>query len=130
MPSLDEARALADLLREYTQVDGWLSFTSPDGVHTAYGEPLIDCARVLDGIENMVAVGVNCVDPRVVSTAIEQLVAGTDKPIVVYPNSGEKWDPTARAWRGTPHGSDLTELAPLCGAERGSSRRMLPHRAS
>ncbi len=113
LPSLDEARALTDLLREHPAIDAWLSFTSPDGVNTAHGEPLIDCARLLDGIDNIVAVGVNCVDPRVVSTGIEQLAGGTEKPIVVYPNSGEKWDPSAREWRGTPHAADLADLAPL-----------------
>jgi len=113
LPSLDEARALTDLLREHAAIDAWLSFTSPDGVHTAYGEPLIDCARLLDAIPNIVAVGVNCVDPRVVSIAIEQFASGTEKPIVVYPNSGEKWDPSAREWRGTPHAADLADLAPL-----------------
>lgn len=42
IPSLDEARALADLLRDYSGSPAWVSFTSPDGVHTAHGEPLSD----------------------------------------------------------------------------------------
>jgi homocysteine S-methyltransferase len=113
VPSLDEARALTGLLREHAATNAWLSFASPDGANTAHGEPLIDCARILDGIENIIAVGVNCVDPRIVSTAIEQFTAATEKPIVVYANSGEKWDPSAREWRGTPHAADLAELAPL-----------------
>ena len=31
---------------------------------------------------------------------IAELKAGSDKPIVVYPNSGEGWDATRRSWTG------------------------------
>jgi homocysteine S-methyltransferase len=112
LPSLDEATALAELLRDHSETQAWVSFTSPNGVANAHGEPLADCARVLDSMENIVAVGVNCIHPRFVSAAIEQLKAGTDKPIVVYPNSGEKWDARAREWRGIPNSSLLADLAP------------------
>jgi homocysteine S-methyltransferase len=112
IPSLDEARALAALLREHATTDAWVSFTSPDGVHTAHGEELVDCARFLDGADSVVAVGVNCVHPRVVETAIRNLQAGTDKPIVVYPNSGESWNSIERTWTGTSENETLAALAP------------------
>jgi homocysteine S-methyltransferase len=119
IPSLDEARALADLLREDTRTDAWFSFTSPDGVHTAHGEDLVDCARFLDNADSVVAVGVNCVHPRVVQSAIRNLRAGTGKPIVVYPNSGESWNGIERTWTGTSENETLAALAPgwvECGA--------------
>jgi homocysteine S-methyltransferase len=48
----------------------------------------------------------------VVGDAIRALKAGTDKPIVIYPNSGEEWDAGARGWHGSwDHGS-LSALAP------------------
>jgi homocysteine S-methyltransferase len=112
IPSLDEARALAELLREHATTDAWVSFTSPDGVHTAHGEDLVDCARFLDGADGVTALGVNCVHPRVVGTAIRHLRAGTDKPIVVYPNSGERWDVVDRKWTGTSENETLAALAP------------------
>jgi homocysteine S-methyltransferase len=112
IPSLDEARALAHLLREHAATDAWVSFTSPDGVHTAHGEELVDCARFLDKADNVIAVGVNCVHPGVVGTAIRQLAAGTDKPIVVYPNSGETWDIVERKWTGLSENETLSALAP------------------
>lgn len=112
IPSLDEARALADLLREHSTTDAWFSFTSPDGVHTAHGETLTDCARLIDEEETIIAVGVNCVHPGVVSTAIRELVAGTDKRIVVYPNSGERWDIIEHKWTGVPENESLATLAP------------------
>ena len=112
IPSLDEARALADLLRERPETKAWFSFTSPDGVHTAHGEELADCARFLDGADNVIAVGVNCVHPRLVGTAIRHLTTGTEKPIVVYPNSGEAWDTVQRKWTGAPATERLAALAP------------------
>lgn len=112
IPSIDEARALLDLLGYHGHTQAWLSFTSPDGIHTSHGEPLADCARAADSVESLLAVGVNCVHPRVVATAIKELSRGTEKPIVVYPNSGEQWDARSGQWRGAPHGSRLADLAP------------------
>jgi homocysteine S-methyltransferase len=44
---------------------------------------------------------VNCVDPAgVVPAARAAGAAGL--PVVVYPNSGERWDATARRWTGEP----------------------------
>jgi homocysteine S-methyltransferase len=43
-----------------------------------------------------VAVGVNCCAPDDVLPAIR--LANVGKPVIVYPNSGERWD--GRAWVG------------------------------
>ena len=112
IPTLDEGRALLDLLTDHSEARAWLTFTSPDGIHTSQGEPLVDCARAVDSLDNVIAVGVNCVHPRVVATAITELCRGTQKPIVVYPNAGEQWDAGSREWRGTADGSHLSDLAP------------------
>ena len=112
IPVLDEARAHIELLQRHAGVRAWLSFTSPDGVHTSHGEPLADCARLVDRVSNVIAVGVNCVKPDVVGAAIRALKAGTDKPIVVYPNSGETWDARDESWRGIPGSESLAALAP------------------
>lgn len=112
IPAIDEARALAALLADHPEAVAWVSFTSPDGVHTAHGEPLLDCARLLDRVPNVIAVGVNCVKPEVVDTAIRTLKGGTGKAIVVYPNSGEHWDGPTRDWQGTPDQESLAAVAP------------------
>ena len=112
IPVLDEAQALAQLLSRHTDSYAWISFTSPDGVHTSHGESLVDCARALDALPNLVAVGVNCVKPEVVAGAIRALRAGTSKPIVVYPNSGERWSGETHDWHGAPDHESLASLAP------------------
>jgi homocysteine S-methyltransferase len=112
IPVLDEAEAYVRLLERHGSVRAWLSFTSPDGARTSHGEPLVECARLADGSANVIAVGVNCVRPEIVGAAIRSLRDGTDKPIVVYPNSGERWDAGDESWRGAPGREGLAALAP------------------
>jgi homocysteine S-methyltransferase len=112
IPVLEEARAYATLLARHRDVQAWLSFTSPDGAHTSHGESLVDCARLADGLPSVFAVGVNCVKPEVVGRAIRALRSGTGKPIVVYPNSGERWDAGSECWHGAPGQEGLAALAP------------------
>ena len=111
IPTIEEARAYVELLARHPLAQAWLSFTSPDGVHTSHGEPLVECARLLDPVPNVFAVGVNCVKPEVVGDAIRALKAGTGKSIVVYPNSGEHWEGSGRCWHGSP-GHQIASLAP------------------
>ena len=112
IPVLDEARAYVELLARHPAARAWLSFTSPDGARTSHGEPLAECARVADGAPGVVAVGVNCVRPEVVGDAIRALKSGTDKPIVVYPNSGETWHAGNERWHGSAGDAGLAALAP------------------
>jgi homocysteine S-methyltransferase len=112
IPLLDEARAYARLLAERPGTRAWLSFTSPDGERTSHGESLEDCGRLADSTPGVVAVGVNCVKPEAVTGAIRSLRAGTGKPIVVYPNSGERWNAGDESWHGTAGPEGLAALAP------------------
>lgn len=112
IPALGEAVALAHLLSRPGAPPAWISFTSPDGLRTSHGGPLSECARLLDPMPQVHALGVNCVKPEVVGDAIRSLRAGTGKPIVVYPNSGERWSGETRDWQGAPDGGSLASLAP------------------
>jgi homocysteine S-methyltransferase len=112
IPVLDEARAHVRLLERHGEARAWLSFTSPDGIRTSHGEPLAECARLADGAARVIAVGVNCVKPETVCAAIRSLRQGTAKPIVVYPNSGERWHAGDESWQGSANSEGLAALAP------------------
>ncbi len=114
---LEEALAYLRLLERHPAARAWLSFTTPDGRRTSHGEPLADCARAADSAAGVVAVGVNCVNPGVVSDAIRALKSGTAKPIVVYPNSGETWNAGDERWHGDAARAGLAALAPGWVAE-------------
>ncbi|MFZ3597671.1 homocysteine S-methyltransferase [Streptomyces sp. BH104] len=98
VPDADEARALVRAVRGLG-VPAWLSY-SVDGVLTRAGQPLEEAFAVAADAEEVVAVGVNCCAPGDVEGAVRIAARVTEKPVVVYPNSGEEWDAEARAWAG------------------------------
>lgn len=100
IPSLAEARALLRLLEDTPDVYAWFSFSCRDGEHISDGTPIAECARILSGQERVAAVGINCTPPRYIPDLIRAVSAVTDKPIVVYPNSGETYDPVSKRWLG------------------------------
>jgi homocysteine S-methyltransferase len=97
IPDVDEAEALVNIVRSLG-VRAWLSYTV-DGVRTRAGQPLADAFAVAAGVPEIVAVGVNCCAPADVLSAIEPASA-TGKPVIVYPNSGERWDAARHTWVG------------------------------
>lgn len=98
VPDIDEARALL-AAAEGCGVPAWLSYTVV-GERTGAGQPLADAFALAAGAEQVIAVGVNCCEPRDTEAAVALAASVTGKPVVVYPNSGERWDAATRRWRG------------------------------
>ncbi|GAA2474031.1 homocysteine S-methyltransferase [Streptomyces thermolineatus] len=98
VPDADEGRALVRAVRGLG-VPAWLSY-SVRGDRTCAGQPLEEAFAVAADAEEIVAVGVNCCAPEDVGPAARTALRVTGKPVVVYPNSGERWDERARVWRG------------------------------
>jgi homocysteine S-methyltransferase len=101
IPSLLEARAIMRVLREHRAARAWISFSCRDGAHTSAGDSIAECANVLEAEPQVVAIGINCVSPALVSDLVPAMVRETTKPIVVYPNAGELWNAAAHCWEGT-----------------------------
>jgi homocysteine S-methyltransferase len=97
IPDAEEAEALVNVVRSLG-VPAWLSYTV-EGTRTRAGQPLADAFAVTVGVPEIVAVGVNCCAPDDVLPAIGPAL-DTGKPVIVYPNSGERWDASLRAWVG------------------------------
>lgn len=100
VPCLIEAQALTALLREYPNTWAWFCFSAKDGEHISNGEKISECAAWLDTCPQIAAIGVNCTSPRYIPSLIREIKKKTDKPIVVYPNSGETYDAASNTWRG------------------------------
>ncbi|MEV0123821.1 homocysteine S-methyltransferase [Streptomyces sp. NPDC050703] len=98
VPDTEEAGALLRAVRGLG-VPAWLSYSVAGG-RTRAGQPLDEAFAVAAEAEEVIAVGVNCCDPRDVEAAVATARRVTGLPVVVYPNSGEIWDAGARAWRG------------------------------
>ncbi|MFI1916454.1 homocysteine S-methyltransferase [Nocardia sp. NPDC020380] len=98
IPDIDEAEALAGLL-DGSGVCAWLSY-SIDGLRTRAGQPLAEAFAVAAEVPEILAVGVNCCAPGDVAAAVALAREVTGKPVIAYPNSGERWDAGERCWTG------------------------------
>ncbi|HET7173849.1 MAG TPA: homocysteine S-methyltransferase [Nocardioidaceae bacterium] len=98
IPCLAEVEALLGLVSGSGR-PCWLSLTCANG-RTRAGEDLDQALAMARDIGEVVAVGVNCTDPSEVSGLVRRAHAGTGKPAVAYPNSGETWDASHRRWTG------------------------------
>ncbi len=122
IPSLLEAEALLPALADVPEMPVWLSFSCRDSGHTCHGEPIAACGQLLDEVKQVVAIGLNCTAPQFVEPLIAQLRETTNKPIVVYPNSGERWDAQRRCWIGT---ADSDEFARAAMRWRGAGASLI-----
>jgi len=100
IPCLIEAQALVKLLGEFQGVHAWISFSCRDEAHVCEGDKLEDCVRQIEASPQVAAVGINCTSPRYIPALIREAQKATKKPILVYPNSGEKYDATKHDWDG------------------------------
>ena len=113
--ALETIPCLAEVEALLAEIDGsrlpcWLSITCA-GDRTRAGEPAVEAFSFARDVEEIVAVGVNCIDPDDVYSLVRSASEASGKPVVVYPNSGERWDPGARSWIGpaTFHPKDVTD---------------------
>jgi homocysteine S-methyltransferase len=100
IPSLQEARVLVELLKEFPNTHAWLSFSLKDGTSISEGTSLQVCTQTFGSEPQIAAIGLNCAPMEVVTEAIGILRQGSDKPVIVYPNSGEIYDAETKTWSG------------------------------
>ncbi|XP_054459359.1 homocysteine S-methyltransferase YbgG [Anoplopoma fimbria] len=115
IPSIKEASALMELLREFPESKAWLSFSCKDGRCISDGSPFTDAVRLANRSTQLVAVGVNCCSPALVEPLLDSAgsLLSPDLSWVVYPNSGEDWD-REQGWLTSEKSplASVTELSP------------------
>jgi homocysteine S-methyltransferase len=99
IPALAEAEALLAEVQALG-VPAWLSMTCSGG-RTRAGERAEEAFGMTAGLDEIIAVGVNCIDSVEAADLVATAAESSRKPAVVYPNSGESWDAAARSWAGT-----------------------------
>lgn len=100
IPSLPEARVLADLLED-CDTPAWISFSCRNESQISDGTPLDEVATLFKGHPTVLAVGINCTPPQYATALIRILrKALPDKAVVVYPNSGEQFNVDENSWSG------------------------------
>ncbi|KZE25322.1 homocysteine S-methyltransferase [Crenobacter luteus] len=111
LPSALEAEAIARVLADdFPDARAWFAFTCRDDAHTAEGGRFVDAVAALAGREQVLAVGVNCSAPAHVAALLAAARDVADKPLLAYPNSGERYDAADKCWHGKA--DDLVGYAP------------------
>ena len=100
IPCLIEAKALVKLLSEFPNMYAWFTFSAKDGEHICHGEKIAECAKLLDPNPQVAAIGINCTSPLYIPSLIREIKKNSNKPIIVYPNSGEVYNPDTNTWHG------------------------------
>ncbi|MCA9652919.1 MAG: homocysteine S-methyltransferase family protein, partial [Myxococcales bacterium] len=90
IPCLREAEQIAAVLAEHP-VPAWVSLCCRDDAHVGHGEPIERCAQAVLDLPCVVAVGVNCCAPVHVEGLVSRLRAITSRPLLAYPNAGERY---------------------------------------
>jgi homocysteine S-methyltransferase len=102
IPCLIEAQAIANLLKEFPNIMAWFSFSAHDEKHISEGQVFADCVEQLKDHPQIVAIGINCTSPKFIPSLIHEAKKMTEKPILVYPNSGETYNAEKNDWNGEP----------------------------
>lgn len=99
IPNVIEARALKNVL-EKVDIPFWISFTAGSTDRLWSGEFAADAAEVVSDLKKVFALGVNCLDPALVSPLVQIMHEVSGLPAVAYPNAGGTWDAEAGVWQG------------------------------
>ncbi|MBT8378632.1 MAG: homocysteine S-methyltransferase [Ignavibacteria bacterium] len=101
IPSFKEAEVLLEILRQTPEIFAWMSFSCRDKEHISDGTLIRECATLFKGCDQVVAVGINCTAPKYISSLVKQVrLSLPNKPVVVYPNSGNIYDSEKKTWLG------------------------------
>jgi homocysteine S-methyltransferase len=111
IPRLREAEAIVRLLAEFPSAPAWISFSCKDDRHLCHGETLAEAVAAIDPAPNVIAVGVNCTAPQFVEELLASVRDVTRKPLLAYPNSGERWNAATRCWEPTSQSADWPAAA-------------------
>jgi homocysteine S-methyltransferase len=114
MPDTFEVEVLLELLSD-CPIPFWVSYSCKAGNQTNAGQSF---SRAVEIAQSAVAVGINCTKPQLITELLQS--AKSEKPFVVYPNSGRVWDASKKEWIGSSEsGFDIKLIKQWqdCGAE-------------
>jgi homocysteine S-methyltransferase len=101
IPNCSEAGVLHDLLMD-SESPAWVSFACRDERCISDGTPLQEVAEKFRDHPRVLALGINCTAPHLITSLIGEIrQAAPNKAIVVYPNSGETYEVKDNSWHGS-----------------------------
>lgn len=119
IPCQREAETVVDLVcEEFPSAKFWVSFQCKDEEHLAHGQKFKDAYLSIQqrleeksASHNCMAIGVNCVDPKIVASLFKSVQDNKNIPFIVYSNRGEEYD-EKNGWVGAEKCVPLTTFVP------------------
>ncbi len=101
IPDIAEAQVLCDLLKDAV-TPAWIAFSCRDEARISDGTRLREAVALFAEHPRVLATGINCTPPGLITALIGEVKKGAPKKaIVVYPNSGETYHAVDNSWSGT-----------------------------
>lgn len=100
IPGAVEAEIVLEELAAASATPAWVSYSCRDAATTCAGDSFADAIALASRAAQVVAVGLNCTDPRHVTALLASATSSTSRPFVVYPNHGRDWDAVHECWIG------------------------------
>lgn len=120
IPAEREALVLARLVQEIGTLPAWIAFSCRDGSSTCEGQDIGQCVALLGAYDRVCAVGINCTSPAFAVPLLRRMRAATARPLLVYPNSGERYDPATKRWQGCANPTEFAAAATAWRTEGAS----------
>jgi len=95
MPDTFEVEVLVELLTN-CPIPYWISYSCKEGKQTNAGQSF---QSAVDLADSAMAVGINCTKPELITDLLRSVKS--NKPYIVYPNSGRVWDAKKKIWTGS-----------------------------
>ena len=99
IPCLREIEILSKVLSQ-TNKEIWISITCNENIEFRDGSSFKEACKIISQIEQITTLGINCFSPLLVEKALKELKKYSNKKTLVYPNSGEKYNPKDKYWSG------------------------------
>lgn len=112
-PNFEETKALVDLLKtEFPEYSAWLTFSIKDPEHLCDGTSLAQAISYFENEPQISAIGINCASMDIILDTLKVISSNTTKPIIIYPNNGDTYNPETKTWVTNPHAKTFAELTP------------------
>ena len=98
IPNKSEVEVICDLSTNSNK-PLWISFSCKDSNYLHDGSSLDEVVSMVNNFPSIFAIGANCYTPSLTSDLIKNFKTLTSKKIIVYPNSGEQYDPIEKVWK-------------------------------
>ena len=99
IPCLREIKVLSKVLSQ-TNKEIWISITCNENIEFRDGSSFKEACKIISPIKQITTLGINCFSPLLVEKALKKLKKYSNKKTLVYPNSGEKYNPKDKYWSG------------------------------